>query len=513
MTTSQTAEAEIIVLADKTLGRIEGPLWGQFIEMCGRGVNGGIYDPGSPRSRADGVREDVLEALKELRPTHLRYPGGCASAYFDWQELVGPKESRPRAKLYRNFNLPQSTEFGIPEAWSYANELGAELYFAVNAHTQSPEDAANLVEYLNADTPTKWADLRRSHGREKPYGIRLFGLGNEIYGDWQAGQKTAKEYTAWCREAIRQMKAVDPNIETICVGNGRPNPDWDREVLNGLIDCIDMISVHNYCGRPLFRDNMAASRIYEQIFNAANVAVDEALDANLSRRERPKLAFDEWNVWYRYRQIRRPEPDVEETFNFGDALTIATIFHVLLRNTKTVALSNIAQAVNVLGVLTTSPDDMIKQSIFFPHKLFRDCHSGRAVETVVDAPVFSAKHERFFNGVIDPETAKDETQPSLLHFDDISALDVLTTIDDDQKRMAISVVNKLEDRALSTRLSLRGVIPHSNQVKVHRLSGSSVEAANTFEKPDEVGLSVEIRDVGEVFEFPPASLTLLEFEL
>ena len=163
-----SGQPENIILGGNTLGRIEGPLFGQFLELAGRCINGGVYDPDSPRSRKDGVREDVLESLKELRPTHIRYPGGCAVSYFDWQELTGPVEDRPRAKLFRASAVPQSTAFGIPEAYAYCQEAGAELCYVVNAHTQTPEDAANLVEYLNGATATKWADLRRSHGRQSP---------------------------------------------------------------------------------------------------------------------------------------------------------------------------------------------------------------------------------------------------------------------------------------------------------------------------------------------------------
>jgi len=511
--TPSDSQAELIILANKTLGRIEGPLWGQFIELVGRGIDGGVYDPGSPLARPDGVRADVFEALAELRPTHIRYPGGCGMAYFDWQDLVGPPEQRPRAKLYRLYNQPQPTAFGIPEAWQYAKDMGAELYLSVNAHTQTPEDAANLVEYLNGTTPTKWADLRRSHGREEPYGIRLFGLGNEIYGDWQPGQKTAEEYVAWCREAIQQMKEVDPTIELICVGLGRPDPGWDRTVLKGLIDRIDMISIHNYCGRPVFRDCMAASRVYEDMFNALNVAVDEAMDTLLTRKGRPGLAFDEWNVWYRFRLGRRPKLDEEEIYNFGDALTVATIFHVMLRNTRTVKLSNTSEAVNILGAIMTSPDGLVRQSIYYPQKLYRDCHSGRVVETVVDGPTFAAKHERYFVGVINPEKAKDDTVPTLIHYDDLPALDVLTSIDESRGRMTISVVQKLEDKPLKTRLTLRGVQPRSGRATIHRLTGESVTAENSFEQPHAVGLATSVEEIGEFFEFPPASLTVLEFEI
>ncbi len=518
-------EAEIVVLGNKSLGTIEGSLFGQFLELAGRCINGGAYDPESPMSRPDGVRTDVLEALRELRPTHLRYPGGCAVSYFDWQELVGPKESRPRAKLHRTLRGAQSTAFGIAEAWAYAEELGTELYLCVNAHTQSPEDAANLVEYLNGAGPTKWVDLRRSHGREEPYGVRLFGLGNEIYGDWQAGQKTAEQYAAWCREAIRQMKRADPSIRVVVCGCGRPNPEWDRTVLFATIGLADMISIHNYFGRPVFRDSMGASRVCREMLNALNVAIDEAMDTTLGVhprahrefgmlpevQERPGIAFDEWGVWYH--GDRDPVHCLEEVFNYGDALTVATLLHEILRNTRTVKLANVSLAVNMLGTVVTDRDRCVRQTTWYAQKLLRDGHSGRVVETVADGPVFSAKHERFFCGVVDPEKARDETLPTLRHYDDIAALDVLVSVDEAGRKATMSVVQKLEDRPLKTRLSFRGIEPRGGRVKVSRLTGGSLSASNTLDSPHNVGIETETAPLSEVFTFPAASLTVLEFEL
>ena len=523
---NSAAEAEIIVLGNKTLGTLDGPLFGQFLELGGRCINGGVYDPGSPHARPDGVREDVLEAIKALRPTHIRYPGGCGVSYFDWQELVGPVDQRPPAKLFRYTHVPQSTAFGIPEAYEYCKELGAELNIVVNAHNQSPEDAAHLVEYLNCTTPTKYADLRRSHGREEPFNVRLFSLGNEIYGNWQGGQMTADEYVKWCREAITQMKRVDPTIEVVVCGVGRPDPEWDRTILFALVDIADMISIHNYFGRPVFEDCMAAYRICEEMFNAANVAIDEAMDTALgahprTHREigappviekRPGIAFDEWNVWYR--SAHGPEADLEEIFDYTDALTVATLLHVVLRNIKTVTLSNISLAVNTVGSIFTDPNRMVLQTIWHAQRLIRDTHTGRVVDSVViDAPEFSAKHERFFCGIVDPERAEDETLPSLVHYDDIPALDVVVSIDDQRKKLCMSVVQKLQDRPLTVRLDFRGLHLAGSTMQVSRLTGDSLDATNTLDSPNNVGIETETKPIADAFTFPAASLTVLELDI
>jgi len=520
-------DAEIMILGRKTIGPVHDKLFGQFIELTGRCINGGVYDPASPLARADGVRDDVVQAIRELRPGYLRYPGGCATAYFDWQHLVGPPEQRPRARLYRGSGgQPQSTAFGIPEAWQLCQELGCELYLTINAHTQSPEDAANLVEYLNGTTPTQYADLRRSHGREEPYGVTLFGLGNEIYGNWQPGQKTAPDYAAWCSEAIRQMKLVDPAITVVACGLGRPDPEWDRTVLFRLIGQADLISVHNYFGRPVFTDSMAASRIAEQMLRSINVIIDEAMDTTLGTHSRTYrdlgappvvtrrtgIAFDEWNVWYR--AAHDPLKDVEEIYNYTDALTVASLLHVILRNSNTVEIANISLAVNTIAAIFTDRERMVRQTIWYPQRLLHDTHAGRVVQTVVDGPTFQAKHERFFCGIVDVEKAKDETLPTLQHFVDIDALDVVSTIDDARRTLTISIIQKLPDRPLTVKLDVHGVTLDSGPMTVHRLTGGEdLLAENTFDYPNRVGLTTELVPFTPMLTLSPASLTVLEIGL
>jgi alpha-N-arabinofuranosidase len=520
------AHADLFILTRKTLGRIEGPLFGQFLELAGRCVNDGLYEPSSPLARTDGLRADVVEALRELRPTHIRYPGGCAAAYFDWQDLVGPREQRPRARLFNNTGQVQSTAFGIPEAWALCRELGAELYLTVNAHTQSPADAAHLVEYLNGARPTKYADLRRAHGREDPYGVKLFALGNEIYGNWQAGQKTASEYSAWCAEAIRQMKAVDPSIRVAVCGLGRPDPEWDRTVLFRTAGLADMISIHNYFGRPVFADSMAASRVCEQMLASLDVAIDEAMDTVLgvnsrTHRElgaspvmasRPMIAFDEWNVWYRARHGLTG--DLEEIYNYTDALTVASLLHVILRNTRRIGLSNISLAVNTCGSIFTDPRRLVRQTIWHAQKLLRDAHAGRVVETVYDGPVFRGKHERFFCGIVDPVKAQDEALPTLLKFDDLPALDAVASVDEPQGTLTVSLINKLEKQPLTAHLNIRGLQPAGRTMTIRRLTGGrNLCAENTLDHPGRVGTTVEKVPLATTLTLPPASLTVVEMTI
>ncbi|MEO6906643.1 MAG: alpha-L-arabinofuranosidase C-terminal domain-containing protein [Abditibacteriaceae bacterium] len=506
MITSQSAD--LVIFADKIIGSLNKPLFGQFIELTDKCINGGLYDPDSPHARPDGLRLDLFEALRELRPTHLRYPGGCAAAYFDWQELVGPKSERPFAKLFREHDQAQQTAFGIPEVWALCEEIGAQLYMAVNAHTQTPEDAANLVEYLNSRQPTKWANLRRSHGREEPYAVKIFGLGNEIYGDWQAGQRTADEYSKWCREAIHQMKSIDPSIEIIACGYGRPKPSWDRKVLNATLEQLDMISLHNYFGHPNFSDNMAASLIMQEMIDQLNVNIDEVLDANLHCKKRPGIALDEWNIWYRMR--RKPER-CDEIYTAADALSFASLMMAILRNCDTIALANTSMLCNVLGALMTDHDRMVRQTIFYPQTMLHDAHSGHVVQSAINSPTFAARHERFFNGIVDVEKAADQMHPSLRHYDAVPALDALVSVD--KNRATISLVNKLQSEPLEVRLHWFGVEPGNQTVSIQRLDCSDFEKTNTLDEPFNIVPTKEEVMLDGALLLPPASLTVFKIEL
>jgi len=412
--------------------------------------------------------------------------------------------------------------------WQLCQELGAELYMSVNAHTQTPEDAANLVEYLNGTRHTMYAEMRRAHGHDAPYKVKYFGLGNEIYGNWQPGQKTAAEYAAWCAEAIRQMKDVDPSIHVVVCGLGRPDPEWDRTVLFRLIGLADSISAHNYFGRPLFPDLMAASAVCEEMFCGLRQLINEAMDTTLgvhSRawrdlgalpevKRRPGIAFDEWNVWYR--SSHGSTNDLEEIYHYADALTVASIFHVILRHADMIDIANISLAVNTLAPIFTVDDKMTLQTIWFAQKLIRDAHpNGRVVKAVVDGPTFAAKHERFFCGIVDSEKAKDETLPSLLHFDAIPAVDAAVTIDDAAKRLNVSLIQKLEDRPLNVTLDLRGAALNTTApVKISHLTrNGDIWVENTVDSPHNVGLATTTIPFTTHHTLAPASLTTLEYQL
>ena len=176
-----------------SIGPADRRLFGSFVEHMGRCVYGGIYEPGHPSADSRGLRRDVLELTRELGVSVVRYPGGNFVSGYRWEDGVGPVGDRPR-RLDLAWKTIETNAFGLDEFMTWAAEAGVEPMMAVNLGTRGRPGGLDLLEYANHPGGTELSDLRRKHGAEDPYGVRLWCLGNEMDGPWQVGHKTADEY-------------------------------------------------------------------------------------------------------------------------------------------------------------------------------------------------------------------------------------------------------------------------------------------------------------------------------
>src|SRR5471030_665707 len=206
--------ARLIVDRDFAISDIDRRIFGSFVEHLGRCVYTGIFEPGHPTADASGFRGDVLELVRELGPTIIRYPGGNFVSGYNWEDGVGPAEQRPR-RLELAWRMVETNEIGIDEFASWAKKTGSEVMQAVNLGTRGADAARNLVEYCNHPGGTYWSDLRIRHGSKEPHRIKTWCLGNEMDGPWQIGYKTAEEYGRVACEAAKAMKWVDSTIELV----------------------------------------------------------------------------------------------------------------------------------------------------------------------------------------------------------------------------------------------------------------------------------------------------------
>ena len=371
-----------------------------------------------------------------MRIPILRWPGGNFVSGYDWTDGIGPREERPRRTELAWFS-EESNRFGTDEFIEYCRMLGAEPYICVNMGTGTMDEAQAWVEYCNGTGDTYWANLRRENGHEDPYNVRYWGLGNEMYGEWQIGALSAEEYVRKAREFAKVMRWTDPNIELVGCGLSGLT-DWDRVVIEGLAPFVDYHSIHIYTGSDDYWSNVLAPHQADRALRTTRAMIERA---RYERRvDHPiHVAYDEWNVWFRERTA---ETQLEERYNLSDALAVATYLNVFARHCETVKIANLAQMVNVIAPIFTNVDGLFLQTIYHPLKLCAE----HMHEVVLDAYVECEKHDLSTEASSWPHRVAD-----LGPFD---LLDVSATCDADGRDLTLVVVNRDPEREIATTIQL-----------------------------------------------------------
>lgn len=498
-------DARIKIDIDRTIGEVDSMIYGNFLEHLGRAVDGGAYDPDSPRADEDGFRKDVIEGAKELNVTLLRYPGGNFVSNYHWKDGVGP-ERVPRMELA--WDRLETNQFGTNEFMKFTRKIGAEPYFAVNMGTGTISEAQQWVEYTNVESGPYYAELRKKHGYEDPWNIKYWSLGNEMDGFWQIGHLNAEDYSKKARETAKVMRLTDPSIKLVAAGasNFRPGADpmhWNRVVLEELKDVVDYIAVHMYVGNPdnNYYNFMATPMVLEERTHLVKGLIDEMMSrADRGDRDPVYIAWDEWNIWYRARvgEDMSGTRALEEHYNLEDALVVAGFLNVFVRNADVVKIANMAQLVNVIAPMFTDKDDMFKQTIFYPLELFANNVYGTSLDVYVESDHYST--DEFFLGLGESTTQQDM----------VPYLDVSSTYQEDGT-VIINVVNRHLEEAISTEIISQEGIFEGN-FDVFEVNGEDIKTRNDFGEQNVKTIQKEDISVnGESFtySFPPHSYTML----
>lgn len=392
-------KAKLFINRNEEIGKIDRRIYGSFIEHLGRAVYNGIYEPSHPLADDMGFRGDVLSLVKELRVPVVRYPGGNFVSGYNWEDGIGDKSKRP-VKLDLAWLTTETNQVGIDEFQEWAKRANTDIMMAVNLGTRGPDEARNLIEYCNSETNSYYANLRRQNGFEKPFGIKLWCLGNEMDGDWQICHKTAEEYGRVATETAKVLKWVDPSIELVACGSADPHMptfgSWERTVLDHTYDYIDYLSLHCYFGNYKgTKDFLASAEVMDDFIKEVADICDE-IKAKKNSNKTINLSFDEWNVWYRTKdeekQMERWQiaPHLlEEKYNFEDTLVVGTMLMSLQNNCDRVKIACIAQLVNVIAPIMTENDGACwKQTIFYPFYYASLYGNGKALKTNVEVDTY-----------------------------------------------------------------------------------------------------------------------------
>ncbi len=502
---SQTARIKFDT--DRIIGDVDRNLYGNFVEHLGRCVYGGIYEPGNPLSDPNGFRKDVMEAVKGLNVSLIRYPGGNFVSNYHWLDGVGPKSERvPRMELA--WARLETNEFGTNEFVKYCRAVGSEPYLSVNMGTGTIEEAQRWVEYCNIKEGPYYAELRKKHGFPEPYDVKYWSLGNEMDGDWQMGHLNAEDYSKKALEAAKLMRLTSPDIKLIGTGSSNyrdyADPDhWNRTIVTELKDVIDYIALHMYVGNPdnNYYNFLSTPLVMEQRTDIVRGMINEAMQT-ASRDDRPPMyiAWDEYNVWYRARtdESLRGTRALEEHYNLEDALVIGGFLNVFIRNADIVKMANMAQLVNVIAPIFAEENGMFKQTIYYPLELFSKNMHGKSLDVFLDCPAYDT--DEFFLGLGEAKTKQTG----------VPYLDVSATYDNDE--VVICVVNRHKDNAIKTDIiSQTGefdgpvMVLEVNGPDIKSVNDFGVENVKTVSKPD-----LKARGNTVTYSFPAHSLTMIQ---
>jgi alpha-N-arabinofuranosidase len=410
----------------------------------------------------------------------------------------------------------ETNQFGTNEFIEWCRLCGTEPLLGFNLGTGTPETAVAYVEYCNVDRGTKWSDLRRSHGFEKPHDVRYWCLGNEMDGPWQMGHMPAREYGRKARDAARQIRKIDRSLQLIACGSSNTILPtylvWDREVLEECYDQVDGISLHNYYGNTEALTGNDTSRYLAMNLDMERQiqeisAVCDYVQGTLKSSKRLWLSFDEWNVWYRARGgdfsdgHRQFAPRLlEEEYTLEDALLVGGFLNTLLRQSNRVRVGCLAQLINVIAPLVTNDQGVLRQSIYIPYAWALKYARGRVLDLPVESDTYPIR--------------SDGLRPDFARDDEVPFLDVAVTVDEDSAEACVFVLNRDLGAERELVLEWRDPIP-TRVLACETLTGPDLKAANTFEQPERViPQRLEAPKPGRqmTLKLPAASYTVLSLK-
>ncbi|WP_426626117.1 alpha-N-arabinofuranosidase [Leifsonia sp. McL0607] len=466
-----------------SIGAISPRLYGSFLEHLGRAVYDGIYEPGHPSADADGFRTDVIELVKELGVSAVRYPGGNFVSGFRWEDSVGPRGERPR-RLDLAWHTTETNEVGLHEFQAWLDKVGSELMLAVNLGTRGVQEALDLLEYANHRGGTALSEQRIANGRTEPFDVRIWCLGNEMDGPWQLGHSTAEEYGRLAAKTAGAMKAYDPDLElVVCGSSGSSMPtfgEWERVTLTETYEHVEYISCHAYYENTGDLGSFLASGVDMDFFIRSVIATADHVKAVRGSDKSIDISFDEWNIWYisRFENVDRitgvdnwpiAPRLLEDTYSVADAVVFGSLLITMLKHADRVTSASLAQLVNVIAPIMTEPGGAAwRQTTFFPFAA-TSAH-GRGV--ALDAAVSSGTYR----------TEK---------FGEVALVDAVATHDEEAGTYAVFAVNRAVDgpTELVVDLTALGARAGELEVTVRTLSDPDIDAANTREDPERVALT------------------------
>ena len=501
-TLAQNAEpfkAELTIRADQPKGTINRNIYGHFAEHLGRLVYDGIWvGDGSPIPNTRGIRNDVVAALKNLSVPVLRWPGGCFADEYHWRDGIGSRDKRPRRLNTSWGGVIETNAFGTHEFMDLCELIGAEPYISGNVGSGTPQEMMDWVEYMTSDSDSELASLRRRNGREKPWKVPYFGVGNE---SWGCGGNMRPEYYAdeYRRYATFVKNYSGNRIQRIGSGANAEDYNWTEVLMSQIGGRMEGLSVHYYTlptgdwqkkgsatqfGEPEWHATLVRTLRMEELLQKHSAIMDK-----YDPQKRIGLMVDEWGTWYDA-EPGTARSGLYQQSSQRDALVAGINLNIFHQHADRVKMANIAQVVNVLqAVILTEGGKMILTPTYHVMEMYKVHQDATLIPVELVAP----EYKLGTSAVPSLHASASRDKGGKLH---------------------LSIVNLDPNRAAQVSMKVAGAA--ARNITGRLLAAPAINTVNTFDKPDAIkptpftGTQVQGNQI--TLSLPSKSVVVLEIQ-
>jgi alpha-L-arabinofuranosidase len=491
---AQLKEGKLIVDASDLRIKIDKNIYGHFSEHLGRCIYEGYWvGENSKIPNTNGIRNDIVEALKKIKVPVLRWPGGCFADEYHWKDGIGPRDKRPSMINTNWGGVTEDNSFGTHEFMELCRQVGCEAYISGNVGSGTVQELSQWVEYMNSDNVSPMTDLRKKNGRDKSWGVKYWALGNENWGcggnmkpEFYADQ--VRRYGTYCKDYGNNR------IYKIACGPSDNNYDWTEVMMKNADGFMSGLSLHHYA----FNDKKIAINFDEKgWFDVikSSLAIDEyitkhsAIMDKYDPKKKVALIVDEWGTWYGVEAGTNPGFLYQQN-TMRDAITAACNLNIFNNHCDRVRMANLAQTVNVLqAVALTDKEKMVLTPTYYVFDMFKVHQNALWVRTKIESPDYVLGNQQL--PAINTSASIDEQ--GRLHL-------TLCNIDPKNQQNIFCEINKFSAAKVSGRI----------------LTAKEMNAHNTFDKPNIVVphqfTNFKMDNKGLLITLPEMSVVMLEIE-
>ena len=461
----------IVVNVDLGTEKISKHIYGHFAEHLGNCIYSGFWvGENSPIPNTRGIRKDVIAALREIAPPVIRWPGGCFADTYHWKDGIGPKETRPSIINSTWGGVTEDNSFGTHEFLDLCELIDAEPYLCLNVGSGTVQEAADWVEYVNSNVKSPMTALREKNGREKPWNVKFWAVGNESWGC--GGNMTPDYYADLFKRFSTYLRSG--NLYRVASGGTDADFNWTEVMLQKTQKYQHLIqgySFHYYTVCHGWDRKGSATKFDENdwFHTLKNTLVMEqrlerhiALMDEYDPENKIGLIADEWGNWYDV------EPGTNPAFLYQqntlrDAVTAALYLNIFNNHARRIKMANIAQTLNVLqAMLLTKEDQLVKTPTFYVFKMYKVHQDATLLPINVKCEDYS------YNGMTLPGVSASASK-------------------DSQGKIHVSLSNFNPNRGIEVEIDLRGAGKLS-KVKGEIINAPAMNDYNDFGKPEKVNI-------------------------